>query len=72
MSKTVEMLTMTPIEASRERTRLWSELKPLLRRSLGARGAAEWLAFAAIQEAQHADKIENGNVLELRATERLS
>jgi hypothetical protein len=56
---------MTNAEASRERTRLWSELKPLLRRSLGSRGAAEWLAFAAIQEAKHADKIEQGNVIEL-------
>lgn len=60
---------MSTIEASRERTRLWSELKPLLRKSLGARGAAEWLAFAAIQEAKHADKIESGNVVELRNAE---
>ena len=60
---------MTNAEASRERTRLWSALKPLLRRSLGARGAAEWLAFAALQEAKHADKIESGNVIELQRTE---
>jgi hypothetical protein len=60
---------MTNAEASRERTRLWSQLKPLLRRSLGARGAAEWLAFAALQEAKHADKIEAGNVIELARCE---
>lgn len=56
---------MTADEAARERSRLWAELKPLLRRSLGARGAADWLAFAAVQEAQYADKIEQGNVIDL-------
>jgi hypothetical protein len=60
---------MTYAEASRERTRLWSELKPLLRRTLGVRGAADWLAFAALQEAKHADKIEQGNVIELPRAE---
>lgn len=60
---------MTNAEASAARTRLWSELKPLLRRTLGARGAAEWLAFAALQEAKHADKLERGNVVELARQE---
>jgi hypothetical protein len=40
---------MTSEQASRERERLWRELKPLLVRSLGREGAAEWLAFAAEQ-----------------------
>jgi hypothetical protein len=60
---------MTNAEASRERVRLWGELKPLLRRSLGARGAAEWLAFAALQEVKYADKLEQGNVIELARVE---
>ena len=40
---------MTSEQASRERERLWRELKPLLVRSLGRDGAAEWVAWAAEQ-----------------------
>lgn len=40
---------MTANEAAAERARLWAALKPLLVRSLGREGAAEWLAFAAQQ-----------------------
>lgn len=40
---------MTADQASRERERLWRELKPLLKRSLGPAGAAEWMRFAADQ-----------------------
>ncbi len=40
---------MTSEQASRERERLWRELKPLLIRSLGREGAAEWLTFAGKQ-----------------------
>jgi len=58
-------MTLTAEQAARERAHLWAELKPLLRRSLGARGAAEWLAFAAAQEAAYAAKIEHGNVIDL-------
>lgn len=56
---------MNATEASRERSRLWSELKPLLVRSLGRDGAAEWLAFAAIQMRKDADR----NVIELKPAE---
>lgn len=38
---------MTSEEAMAERLRLWVALKPLLVRSLGYIGAAEWLEFAA-------------------------
>jgi len=65
----MSMDAMDAIEASKARSRLWSELKPLLRRTLGARGAADWLAFAAIQEAKHAEKLEQGNVIELAPSE---
>lgn len=47
---------MTADEASRERVRLWAALKPLLVRSLGAEGAAEWLAFAAKQVSLEAQR----------------
>lgn len=57
---------MTSEQAIAERTRLWSELKPLLRRSLGPRGAADWLAFAAEQERMYAARVES-NVIELEA-----
>lgn len=50
------------------RSALWCELKPLLRRSLGARGAAEWLAHAAQQEKLYADRVEH-NVIELKPVE---
>lgn len=36
-------------QASNERVRLWRELKPLLVRSLGYEGAAEWMHFAGNQ-----------------------
>lgn len=38
---------MTSEEAIAERSRLWAALKPLLIRSLGYVGSAEWLEFAA-------------------------
>ncbi len=57
---------MTSEQAIAERTRLWRELKPLLRRSLGPRGAAEWLAFAAEQERMYAARVES-MVIELEA-----
>lgn len=40
---------MNAAQASLERERLWRELKPLLKRSLGPVGAAEWMRFAADQ-----------------------
>lgn len=40
---------MNAAQASLERERLWRELKPLLKRSLGVAGAAEWMRFAADQ-----------------------
>lgn len=44
------------MNSSRERERLWAELKPLLVRSLGREGAAEWLAFAAEQMLREAQR----------------
>lgn len=48
---------MNADEASRERERLWRELKPLLVRSLGRVGAAEWLSFAGQQMAIEAKRV---------------
>lgn len=47
---------MTHDQASRERERLWRELKPLLIRSLGRQGAAEWLSFAGAQMSREAER----------------
>lgn len=40
---------MTNLEASKRRADLWAQLEPLLVRSLGAEGAADWLEFAGQQ-----------------------
>lgn len=40
---------MDAMTASKERTRLWREMKPLLVRSLGRDGAADWLEYAGQQ-----------------------
>ena len=55
---------MTDAE-SRERVRLWTELKPLLERSLGVEGSAHWLAFAARQQMNKARRIKAGMVIDL-------
>lgn len=49
---------MTSEEASRERMRLWNELRPLLVRGLGYEGAAEWLLFASAQMRTAAKRAE--------------
>ena len=46
-------------------SRLWADLKRELRRQYGPRGSADWLAFAAEQEALHADRAER-NVIDLK------
>lgn len=56
---------MNAIEASKERARLWTELKPLLIRSLGRRGAGDWLLFAGQQLHVEAQRQED-NVIELK------
>jgi len=38
---------MTNSEASKARAELWAKLKPLLIRSLGREGAADWLDHSA-------------------------
>lgn len=59
---------MTDAE-SRERVRLWTELKPLLERTLGVEGSAQWLRFAAMQQINKARRIKAGQVLDLPRTE---
>jgi len=61
-------MSMDAIEASKARSRLWSELKPLLRRTLGAEGAVDWLQHAADQERIYARRCEH-NVIELKPAE---
>lgn len=56
---------MDAITASKERARLWSELKPLLIRTLGLPGAGDWLLFAGQQLHAEAQRQE-ANVIELR------
>ena len=48
---------MNADQASRERERLWRELKPLLVRSLGYTGASEWLHFAGQQMGLEAQRV---------------
>jgi hypothetical protein len=55
---------MTDAE-SRERVRLWTELKPLLERTLGVEGSAHWLAFAARQQMNKAKRVASGNILHI-------
>lgn len=58
-------MSMDAITASKERARLWSELKPLLIRTLGRRGAGDWLEFAGQQLHAEASRQEQ-NVVELK------
>jgi hypothetical protein len=56
---------MDAMTASKERARLWRELKPLLIRSLGREGAADWMDFAGKQLRIEAERIE-ANVIDLK------
>lgn len=58
-------MTMDALTASKERARLWSELKPLLIRSLGREGAGDWLQFAGQQMHVEAKRMRE-NVIDLK------
>lgn len=58
-------MSMDAITASKERARLWGELKPLLIRSLGREGAADWLEFAGRQMHVEAKRVRD-NVIDLK------
>lgn len=58
-------MSMDAMEASKARQRLWADLKPLLIRSLGHEGAADWLLFAGQQMHLEAKRKAN-NVIELK------
>lgn len=58
-------MTIDAITASKERARLWSELKPLLIRSLGREGAGDWLQFAGSQMHVEAKRMRE-NVIDLK------
>ncbi len=61
-------MSMDAITASKERARLWADLKPLLIRSLGRRGAGDWLTFAGHQMHIEAERQER-NVIDLKPVE---
>jgi len=56
---------MDAMTASKERARLWRELKPLLIRSLGRDGAADWMDFAGKQLRLESDRVK-ANVIDLK------